>query len=187
MLQPWGSRGAGAGPALPTASSSLEPLAARSPERGWSRARAPCGHPSRPCQPCWAPRLLSGAPQAPQTLLIHCILLPSITLPSLFLPKLPALPSAPRHSRVPPGLIPVIPNSHPSAVSSQPKASPGDAAEEGSRGSMLTADSRLHRSPEAMPHFSTLLQPARRPVPKMPSGAYGEEEASPELPVEDPR
>lgn len=52
---------------------------------------------------------------------------------------------------------------------------------------MLTADSRLHRSPEAMPHFSTLLQLARRPVPKMPSGAYGEEEASPELPMEDPR
>lgn len=190
MRQPWGSRGAGAGPALPAASHSPEPPAARSSERGWSGARAPCGHPSRPCQPRWAPRLFSGAPQAPQALLTHCILLRSITLPCLLLPKLPALPSAPRHSTIPPRHIPVIPNPDPSAVSSQPRASPGDAAEEGSRGGVLTADSRLYRSPEAMPHFSTLLQPARRPVPKKPSGACGEEEVSPELavaPTEGPR
>lgn len=91
-------------------------------EKGWSVARALCSHPSHPCQPCRASHLISGARLAPQPLLTHCILLPSITLP---LPWLPAIPLAPRHNTVPPCLILVIPHSHPSVVLSQPRASPG--------------------------------------------------------------
>lgn len=60
--------------------------------------------------------------------------------------------SAPRHSAVPSRLTPVIPNSHSSVVSPQPRASPGDAVEKGSRGS---TDSCLQCSPEPMSHFSS--------------------------------
>lgn len=60
--------------------------------------------------------------------------------------------SAPRHSAVPSRLTPVIPNSHSSVVSPQPRASPGDAVEKGSRG---RTDSCLQCSPEPMSHFSS--------------------------------
>lgn len=64
-----------------TAHSQLLSRASCCVAKGWSVARALCGHPSHLCQPCRAPHLLSGVPLAPQPLLTYCILLPSVTLP----------------------------------------------------------------------------------------------------------
>lgn len=134
-------------------------------EKGQIVARAPCGHPSHPCR---APHLLSGAPLAPQPLLTHYILLPSITLP---LPWLPALPLAPM---VPPCLILVIPHSHPSVVPSQPRASPGMWRRRRREAETACACWLLFCA--AHQGQCTLLQPTRRP------GAGKEEEVNPKLP-----
>lgn len=128
-------------------------------EKGWSVARAPCGHPPHPFR---APHLLSGAPLAPQPLLTHCILLPSITLP---LPWLPALPLAPRHNVVPyPGdpTFPTVSGALPAQGFSW------DVEEEDEEGSR---DSVCLLAPVCAAH-----QPARRP------GVGKEEEANPKLP-----